>query len=125
VVQALKAREPFLEIGNLEAKRDWGHAKDYVRAMWLILQQESSDDFVCATGISHTVRELVEYVFEKIDLDWRPYVRIDTKYFRPEELEDLKGDSAKLRKSTGWEPTYTFESMLDEMIEYWMLHYQA
>jgi GDPmannose 4,6-dehydratase len=93
--------------------------------MWLILQQESPDDFVCATGISHTVRELVEYVFEKIGLDWRPYVRIDTKYFRPEELEDLKGDSTKLRKSTGWEPTYTFESMLDEMIEYWMLHYQA
>ena len=114
-----------LVLGNLNASRDWGHAKDYVRAMWLILQQESSDDFVCATGISHTVRELVEYVFEKIDLDWRPYVRIDTKYFRPEELEDLKGDSAKLRKSTGWEPTYTFESMLDEMIEYWMLHYQA
>ncbi len=114
-----------LVLGNLNASRDWGHAKDYVRAMWLILQQESPDDFVCATGISHTVRELVEYVFEKIGLDWRPYVRIDTKYFRPEELEDLKGDSTKLRKSTGWEPTYTFESMLDEMIEYWMLHYQA
>lgn len=113
-----------LALGNLNASRDWGHAKDYVRAMWLMLQQENPDDFVCATGISHTVRELVEHVFHKLSMDWRPYVRIDTKYFRPEELEDLKGDSTKLRTQTGWEPTYTFETMLDEMIDYWINYYK-
>ena len=113
-----------LVLGNLNASRDWGHAKDYVRAMWLMLQQEEPDDFVCATGVSHTVLELVQHVFGKLSMDWRPYVRIDTKYFRPEELEDLKGDSTKLRAKTGWEPTYSFETMLDEMIDYWITYYQ-
>jgi GDPmannose 4,6-dehydratase len=113
-----------LVLGNLNASRDWGHAKDYVRAMWLILQQKEPDDFVCATGVSHTVLELVQHVFGKLSMDWRPYVRIDTKFFRPEELEDLKGDSSKLRTKTGWEPTYSFETMLDEMIDYWITYYK-
>jgi GDPmannose 4,6-dehydratase len=113
-----------LKLGNLEATRDWGHAKDYVEAMWMILQQENSDDFVCATGISHTVRYLCEYVFGKLDLDYTKYVTQDEKFLRPEELNDLKGDSTKLRQVTGWDPKYTFESMMDEMIEYWLNYYK-
>lgn len=109
-----------LKLGNLDATRDWGHAKDYVEAMWMILQQESPDDFVCSTGISHSVKELVEYVFNKLELDWKKYVSVDEKFYRPEELNDLKGDSKKLRDITGWVPTYTFETMLDEMIDYWL-----
>jgi len=113
-----------LHLGNLEATRDWGHAKDYVKAMWMILQQEKPDDFVCSTGISHSVKDLCEYVFSSLDLNYRDYLKIDEKYFRPEELRDLRGDSSKLRDLTGWEPEYTFESMLDEMIEYWLQHYK-
>ena len=112
-----------LILGNLNASRDWGHAKDYVKAMWLMLQQDVPGDFVCSTGKSHTVRELVEYVFEKLELDWKDHVETDEKYLRPEELEDLKGDSSMLRNKTGWSPTYTFESMLDEMIEHWISYY--
>ena len=114
-----------LKLGNLEATRDWGHAKDYVEAMWMILQEDNSDDFVCATGISHTVRYLCEYVFSKLDLDYTKYVTQDEKFLRPEELNDLKGDSTKLRNITGWEPKYTFESMIDEMIEYWVQVYET
>ena len=113
-----------LRLGNLEATRDWGHAKDYVTAMWEILQQDKSDDFVCATGISHSVRELCEYVFSSLDLNWKKYVIQDEKYLRPEELRNLKGDSTKLRQLTGWKSTYTFETMLDEMIEYWLNYYK-
>lgn len=112
-----------LKLGNLDATRDWGHAKDYVRAMWEILQLDNPDDFVCATGISHSVRELVNYVFTRLGLDWSQYLKQDEKFIRPEELNDLKGDYSKLKNKTGWEPTYTFESMVDEMIDYWLLHY--
>jgi len=110
-----------LRLGNLEATRDWGHAKDYVEAMWAILQQETSDDFVCATGVSHSVKELCEYVFSKLDLDYTQYVISDEKFLRPEELNNLKGDPSKLKNVTGWSPVYTFENMLNEMIEYWIL----
>ena len=112
--------EKKLVLGNLNASRDWGHAKDYVRAMWMMLQQDVPGDFVCSTGESHTVKELVEYVFGKLELKWDEYVETDEKYLRPEELEDLKGDSSKLRNETGWEPSYTFEEMLDEMIDHWI-----
>ena len=112
-----------LVLGNLDATRDWGHAKDYVKAMWMILQQPGSDDYVCSTGISHSVKDLVEYVFGKLDLNWQDYVIQDQKFMRPEELNDLKGDSNKLRNLTGWTPEYTFETMLDEMIQYWMDKY--
>jgi GDPmannose 4,6-dehydratase len=108
-----------LRLGNLEATRDWGHAKDYVEAMWRILQLEEPNDFVCATGISHSVKELCEYVFSKLGLNYEDYVKLDMKFLRPEELTDLKGDPTKLMKATGWKPTYTFETMLDEMIAYW------
>jgi len=118
-VEIKKGLRNELKLGNLDAARDWGHAKDYVEAMHLILQQENPDDFVCSTGISHTVKELCEYVFGKLEMDWKQYVKQDEKYFRPEELDVLKGDSSKLR-ALGWEPKYTFETMLDEMIEYWL-----
>ena len=108
-----------LRLGNLEATRDWGHAKDYVEAMWRILQLEEPNDFVCATGVSHSVKELCEYVFTKLGLNYEDYVKLDIKFLRPEELTDLKGDPTKLMKATGWKPTYTFETMLDEMIAYW------
>jgi GDPmannose 4,6-dehydratase len=113
-----------LNLGNLEATRDWGHAKDYVEAMWLILQLDHPDDFVCSTGISKSVKELCEYVFSKLGLNWEEYVKIDTKFLRPEELNNLKGDCSKLVESTGWTRNYTFETMLDEMIEYWIKTYE-
>jgi GDPmannose 4,6-dehydratase len=113
-----------LKLGNLDAVRDWGHAKDYVEAMWKILQLDKPDDFVCATGISHSVEELCEYVFSKLDLDWRDYVKQDEKFYRPEELNNLKGDCSKLKSLTDWTPNYTFESMLDEMVEYWKIFYE-
>jgi GDPmannose 4,6-dehydratase len=113
-----------LKLGNLDATRDWGHAKDYVKAMWEILQLDEPNDFVCSTGISHSVRDLCDYVFTKLDLKYEDYVKLDEKFLRPEELNDLKGDSNKLRELTGWSPTYTFETMLDEMIEHWLNHYK-
>jgi len=118
-VEIKKGLRDKLTLGNLQATRDWGHAKDYVKAMWLILQQDKPDNFVCATGISHSVQDLVEYTFNKLGLDWEQYVETDAKYLRPEELKDLKGDSIKLRE-LGWTADYTFETMIDEMIEYWM-----
>jgi len=118
-VKIKKGLSNSLSLGNLNASRDWGHAKDYVKAMWLILQHEQADDFVCATGISHTVRDLVEYTFNKLDLDWKQYVKHDKKYYRPEELDNLKGDCTKAKTELKWKHEYTFESMIDEMIEYW------
>jgi GDPmannose 4,6-dehydratase len=112
-----------LRLGNLDATRDWGHAKDYVKAMWEILQLDKPDDFVCATGVSHSVRELVNYVFTRLGLHSSEYIKQDEKFLRPEELHDLKGDSNKLINTTGWTHDYNFESMLDEMIEYWLEHY--
>jgi len=112
-----------LKLGNLDATRDWGHAKDYVEAMWMILQQDTSDDYVCSTGISHSVQDLCEYTFSKFGLDYKEYVKVDEKFLRPEELHNLKGDSSKLKSITGWEPKYTFETMLDEMLEFWINYY--
>jgi GDPmannose 4,6-dehydratase len=112
-----------LKLGNLDATRDWGHAKDYVKAMWMILQQDTSDDYVCSTGISHSVQNLCEYTFSKFGLNFKDYVKIDEKFLRPEELHNLKGDSSKLKSITGWSPEYTFESMLDEMLKYWINYY--
>lgn len=112
-----------LYLGNLYSTRDWGHAKDYVEAMWLMLQAETSDDFICATGVSKSVKELVEYVFSKLDLDIEKHLVIDKKYFRPEELHNLKGDATKAKKILNWVPKITFEEMMDEMIEYWKNYY--
>jgi GDPmannose 4,6-dehydratase len=91
--------------------------------MWEILQLDKPDDFVCATGVSHTVKELCEYVFKKLDLDWTLYVKQDEKFLRPEELHNLKGDPSKLINVTNWTQDYTFETMLDEMTEYWIKYY--
>ena len=113
-----------LKLGNLEATRDWGHAKDYVKAMWEILQLDNPDDFVCSTGVSHSVKDLCEYVFSYLNLDYKDYVKVDEKFLRPEELHNLKGDSTKLKNTIGWTHDYTFESMLDEMIEYWVSYYK-
>lgn len=113
-----------LHLGNLDSTRDWGHAKDYVRAMWMMLQTDKPDDYVCATGISHSVMDLCKYVFDELDLNYLDYIKIDEKHMRPEELENLKGDSTKLREELLWQPEYTFESMLDEMIEYWLEYYK-
>ena len=108
-----------LRLGNLNASRDWGHAKDYVYAMWLMLQSNSPDDYVCSTGKSHTVRDLCSYVFKNLGMDWNQYIKADQKYYRSEELEFLKGDSGKIRRLLRWEPKYTFEEMLDEMLSHW------
>jgi len=112
-----------LHLGNLGSTRDWGHAKDYVEAMWMMLQTDEPNDYVCATGVSHSVRELCEYVFTKLNLKYKDYIVISGKHMRPEELNDLKGDSTKLRNELGWVPKYSFETMLDEMIEYWLKYY--
>ena len=105
-----------LRLGNLEASRDWGHAKDYVRAMHLMLQQDEPDDYVVATGVTHTVRELCEHVFSELGLDYREHVRLDEFFYRPAEVELLVGDSSKARARLGWEPSYSFEDLLSEMV---------
>jgi len=118
-VQIKKGVKNKLELGNLDSYRDWGHSKDYVRAMNMILNHDSADDFVVATGEAHSVRDLCEIVFSKLEMDYRDYVVQNKKYMRPEELKYLKGDSSRVRKILGWQPDYTFESMIDEMISYW------
>ena len=112
-----------LPLGNIESMRDWGHAKDYVKAMHLMLNHDKPKDWVVSTMKTHSVKDLCKYVFEKLDLNYEDYVTIDPKYFRPEELEYLKGDSTEIREKLGWNPEYTFEQMLDEMIEYWINFY--
>ena len=109
-----------LVLGNLDAYRDWGHSKDYVRAMHLILQQPQAGDWVVATGETRSVRDMCEYVFKALDLNYEAYVKQDDKFLRPEELKYLKGDSSKIR-ALGWIPEYTFETMMDEMIAYWLI----
>jgi GDPmannose 4,6-dehydratase len=116
-VDIQKGKATTLALGNLEATRDWGHAKDYVRAMWMMLQHDKPDDFVCAMGESHSVRELCEEVFSELDMDYRDYVTADPKYFRPTELHDLKGDCTKLKEILGWKPEYTFRQMIEEMVK--------
>jgi GDPmannose 4,6-dehydratase len=106
-----------LYLGNIEAKRDWGFAGDYVVAMWLILQQDKPDDYVIATGETHSVREFAEKVFQKLDLDYQDYVEIDRRYFRPTEVDVLLGDSSKAREELGWEPKVGFDQLIDMMLE--------
>ncbi len=111
-----------LELGNLDAYRDWGHSKDYIRAMHLILQQPEAGDWVVATGETRSVRDMCKYVFSKLELNYEDYVVQNKKFLRPEELKYLKGDSTRIRE-LGWIPEYTFETMMDEMIEHWMKIY--
>jgi GDPmannose 4,6-dehydratase len=103
----------------MDSYRDWGHSKDYVRAMHMIINHHEADEFIVATGETHSVRDLCEQVFSKLDMNYEDYIVQNPKYMRPEELKYLKGDSSKSREVLGWEPEYTFSSMLDEMIERW------
>ena len=106
-----------LRLGNLEARRDWGHAADYVRAMHLMLQQGEADDYVVATGETHTVREFCERAFARVGLDWERYVKVDEMFYRPAEVDLLIGDSTKARTDLGWEPRYSFEQLINEMVD--------
>ena len=106
-----------LRLGNLDARRDWGHAADYVRAMHLMLQRDEPDDYVVATGETHTVREFCERAFARAGLDWERYVKVDERFYRPAEVDLLIGDSSKARRELGWEPSYTFDQLVDEMVD--------
>jgi len=119
-VQIKKGMVDKLELGNMDSCRDWGHSYDYVRGMHKIINHEVPDDFIIATGDTYSVRDMCDHVFSRLDMDYKDYVVQNPKYMRPEELKYLRGDSSKIRETLGWEPTYTFASMLDEMIEYWM-----
>jgi GDPmannose 4,6-dehydratase len=118
IAAILSGRSNRLRLGNLEAKRDWGHARDYVEAMWMMLQQETPDDYVIATGIQRSIRQLVEMAFGMVGLDWKRHVEVDKAYFRPAEVPDLRGDAAKARAKLGWRPRTSFEDMIKEMIEF-------
>ena len=119
-VNIYKGKEKELKLGTLESTRDWGHAKDYVRAMWMILQKETPDDYVCATGETHSIRDLCQYVFNKLNMDYENYVSLDPQFSRPQETKHLKGDATKLKVIVGWKPEYTYESLLDEMINHYL-----
>ena len=119
-VQIKKGMVDKLELGNMDSCRDWGHSYDYVRGMHKIINHEVPDDFIIATGDTYSVRDMCDHVFSRLDMDYKDYVVQNPKYMRPEELKYLRGDSSKIRETLGWEPTYTFASMLDEMIEHWM-----
>ena len=119
-VQIKKGLTDKLELGNMDSYRDWGHSKDYVRAMHMIINHETPEEFIVATGETHSVADLCETVFKKLDMDYRDYVVQNPKYMRPEELKYLKGDPSKSHAILGWQPEYTFESMIEEMIERWM-----
>ena len=106
-----------LRLGNLEAQRDWGHAADYVRAMHLMLQRDVADDYVVATGETHTVREFCERAFARVGLDWERHVKVDEMFYRPAEVDLLIGDATKARDLLGWEPRYTFAQLVDEMVD--------
>jgi GDPmannose 4,6-dehydratase len=117
IAQIIAGKLDKLHIGNLEAKRDWGHARDYVEAMWLMLQQDKADDYVIATGVDRSVREFVEAAFDMVGLDWEKYVVVDQAFFRPSEVDDLRGDASKAHKQLGWKPKTTFEGLVRDMLE--------
>ena len=109
--------EREIRLGNLEARRDWGHAREYVRAMWLMLQQDEAEDYVIASGESHSVREFLEAAFNYVDLDYHNYLGIDDKLYRPSEVNILQGDASKARKKLNWTPTVAFEELVKEMVD--------
>ena len=114
-----------LELGNMDSYRDWGHSYDYVRAMHLILQQNTPGDWCVATGETHSVREMCDYVFNKLGLNYKDFVVQNPRFIRPEELPYLRGDSTKIRTELGWKPKYSFEMLMDDMIDYWMKIYKT
>ncbi|HYW70037.1 MAG TPA: GDP-mannose 4,6-dehydratase, partial [Pyrinomonadaceae bacterium] len=107
-----------LYMGNLDAQRDWGYARDYVEAMWMMLNADHPDDYVIATGETHSVREFIEKAFSHLDLDWREFVEIDPRYFRPAEVDLLLGDASKARRELGWRPKVTFEGLVQLMVDH-------
>ena len=117
LAQILAGKKKKLFLGNLDAKRDWGYAKDYVEAMWLMLQQPSSDDYVIATGKTWSVREFLDRAFQLGGLDWQKYVEIDHRYFRPAEVDLLLGDASKANKQLGWRATTNFDTLVKIMVE--------
>ena len=117
IAQILCGLQSKLYLGNLDAKRDWGYAKEYVEAMWLMLQQEKPDDYVIATNETHSVREFLQVAFAHVGHDWNKYVEIDPKYFRPAEVDLLIGDYSKARKQLGWEPKTRFEDLVKLMVD--------
>ena len=119
-VEIKKGLKDKLELGNMDSYRDWGHSKDYVRAMHMILNHDVPDDFVVATGVTHSVREMTEYVFKKLGMNYKNYVQQNPKYLRPEELKYLRGDCSKLKKTFNWKPEYSFDGLMDDMIDFWI-----
>ena len=117
IAEILAKKIDKIHLGNLDAKRDWGFAGDYVEAMWLMLQQPAPDDYVIATGETHSVREFLEEAFGIVGLDWQKYVEIDSKYFRPAEVDLLIGDSSKAKEKLGWEPKVKFKDLVKMMVE--------
>ncbi|MBI2781910.1 MAG: GDP-mannose 4,6-dehydratase [Chloroflexi bacterium] len=117
IAAILAGKEQHLYMGNLDARRDWGYAPEYVDAMWRMVQQDTPDDYVIATGETHSVQELVEVAFGLVGLDWRERVRIDQRYFRPTEVDDLRGDASKAARVLGWRPTVTFAGLVRLMLE--------
>lgn len=117
IARIVAGQQKKLYMGNLDAKRDWGYAKDYVKAMWLMLQQEKPDDYVIATGETHSVQEFLNLAFGYVNLDWQKYVEFDERYLRPAEVELLIGDPSKARQKLGWEPTVTFQQLVALMVE--------
>jgi len=117
IAQILAGKMDKLRLGNLDAKRDWGHARDYVEAMWLMLQQDEPDDFVIATGVTRSVREFVEAAFTTAGLDWDKYVVLDEAFMRPAEVHELRGDPSKAEQKLGWKPRTSFEQLVREMLE--------
>ena len=116
--QILAGKAEKLRLGNMDAKRDWGHARDYVQAMWLMLQQDKADDYVIATGEMRSVRDFVAAAFAMVNLDWQKYVIVDEAYMRPAEVHELRGDASKAMKVLGWKPKTTFEELVREMLEH-------
>lgn len=117
VARILAGTQSKLYMGNLDAKRDWGYAKDYVRAMWLMLQQDIADDYVIATGETHSVREFLEVAFNYVNLNWQDYVEFDERYLRPAEVDLLVGNCTKAKQQLGWEPSITFKQLVTLMID--------
>jgi GDPmannose 4,6-dehydratase len=122
-VQIKKGKKIKLELGNLDSKRDWGHAYDYVRAIYKILNYNTAKDFIVSTGQAYSVRDFCEITFDKLNLNYEDHVVINEKFKRPEELNYLRGDSSETRKLLNWQPTYSFEKMIDEMIKHWFDYY--
>jgi GDPmannose 4,6-dehydratase len=120
-VEIKKGLKDRLELGNLDSYRDWGHSKDYVKAMHMIVNHHTPDEFIVATGETNSVRDLCDYVFKKLGMDYKDWVIQNPKFMRPEELNYLKGDSTKIRKTLSWEPVYDFEDLIDEMIAHWII----